>query len=112
MVCDIIIKIKKKNNNNNIDNLIEARRPDIIIVDKKEHKGLIIDIAVPGDVNVGEKEKEQVEKYQDLKREIARLWKLKRVEVVPIVIGALGCITKEFDRWIEKLGITYNVGVM
>ena len=94
------------------DYVIEARRPDIIIVDKKEHKGLIIDIAVPADVNVGEKEKEKVEKYQDLKREIARLWKLKRVEVVPIVIGALGCITKEFDRWIEKLGITCNVGVM
>ena len=99
-------------NNVQCDYVIEARRPDIIIVDKKEHKGLIIDIAVPADVNVGEKEKEKVEKYQDLKREIARLWKLKRVEVVPIVIGALGCITKEFDRWIEKLGITCNVGVM
>ena len=35
--------------------MIEARRPDIIVVDKKEHKGLIIDIAVPPDVNVGEK---------------------------------------------------------
>ena len=40
------------------------------------------------------------------------MWKLKKVEVVPAVIGALGSVTKGFDRWIEKLGITSNVGVM
>ena len=34
------------------------------------------------------------------------------VEVIPVVIGALGSVTKEFDGWIEKLGITSNVGVM
>ena len=53
-----------------------------------------------------------MENYQYLKREIERLWKLKKVEVVPVVIGALGSVTKGFDRWIEKLGITSNVGVM
>ena len=42
-------------NNVQCDNVIDARRPDIIIVDKKAHKGLIIDIAVPAEVNVGEK---------------------------------------------------------
>ena len=34
------------------------------------------------------------------------------VEVVPVVTGALGSVTKGFDRWIEKLGIPFNVGVM
>ena len=34
------------------------------------------------------------------------------IEVVPVVIGALGSLTKKFDRWIEKLGITNNVGIM
>ena len=52
-----------------------------------------------------------MEKYQDLKREIERLRRLKMVEVVPAVIGALGSVTKEFDGWIEKLRITNNVGV-
>ena len=42
------------------------------------------------------------EKYQDLKRKIKRLWKLKKVEVVPVVIGALGCVKKEFETWVEK----------
>ena len=34
------------------------------------------------------------------------------VEVVPVVIGALGSFTKGFEGWIEKIGIHLNVGVM
>ena len=93
-------------------NLIDARRHDLIVIDKKEQKGIIIDIAVPADVRVEEKEKEKVEKYQDLKKEIKRLWKLGNVEIVPVVVGALGSVSAEFERWMGKLGITCNVGVM
>ena len=101
VLCDINIQC---------DNLIETRRPDLIVIDKKEQKGIIIDIAVPADVRVEEKEK--VEKYQDLKREIRSLWKLRNVEIVPVVIGALISVSAESDRWIGKPGITCNVGVM
>ena len=92
--------------------MIEARRPGIILIDKKERKGIKIDIAVPADIRVRKKEREKVEKYQDLKKEIGRLWRLKMVEIVPVVIEALGSVTKEFDGWIEKLRITNNVGVI
>ena len=78
----------------------------------KEHKEIIIEIAVPDNVIVGEKELEKVQKHQELKRGIGRLWKLKHVEVVPVVLGALGSVTKDFERWIRKLGIAYNIGVM
>ena len=61
------------NINVNCYNVIEARRPDIILIDKKERKRIIIDTAVPADVRVGEKEREKMEKYQDLKNEIGRL---------------------------------------
>ena len=67
---------------------------------------------MPDDVRVGEKELEKVEKYQELKREIGRLWKLKHVEVVPVVIGAHGSVTKDSERWIRKLGRAYNIGVV
>ena len=93
-------------------NLIDARRHDLIVINKKEQKGIIIDIAVPADVRVKEKEKEKVEKYQDLKKEIKRLWKLGNVEIVPVVVGALGSVSAEFERWMGKLGITCNVGVI
>ena len=73
---------------------------------------MIIDIAVPDHVGVGEEELEKVEKCQELKREIGRWWKFKHVELVPVVTGALGSVTKFFDRWIRKLEIAYNIGVM
>ena len=75
------------------DNVIEARRPDIVVIDKKERVCLIVDIAVPADGRVEEKEQEKVEKYQGLKREIGRMWEIRKVQVVPVVIGALGSVS-------------------
>ena len=57
------------------DHVIEARRPDIVVVKKETSECLLIDIAVSGDVRVERKEDEKVEKYRDLCRELGRLWK-------------------------------------
>ena len=88
------------------DNLIEARQPDLIVIDKKEQKEMIIDIAVPADIRMEKKEKEKLEKQQNLKKEIRRLWKLRNVEIVTVLIRALGGVSVEFGGWIGKLGIT------
>ena len=57
----------------------------------------IIDVAIPGDCRIHEKEIEKIEKYQNLKVELKRLWSLKKVGVVPVVVGALGYISKSFS---------------
>ena len=49
----------------------------------------IIDVACPFDTRVSAKEKEKIDKYQDLKREITRIWKCAEVVVVPVIIWAL-----------------------
>ena len=94
------------------DNVIEARRPDLILVDKKAKSCLIIDVAIPGDCRIREKEIEKIEKYHNLKRELKRVWSLKKVEVVPVVVGALGYISKGFSGWMDTLGIKLNVGMV
>ena len=94
------------------DNVIEARRPDLILVGKKAKSCVIIDVAIPGDCKINEKEIEKFEKYQSLKRKLKSLWSLKEVEVVPVVVGALGCIRKGFSRWMDTLGIKLNVGMV
>ena len=53
------------------DNMIKARRPYIANLHKKEKKCMIVDVAVPGDCRINEKEK--IDKYQDLRREVSRL---------------------------------------
>ena len=85
------------------DHVIKARRPDI--VNKQERKCTIIDITVPADIRICEKENEKVEKYQDLKREVARMWNMRTVQVVPIVVGSLGSVTKNLDKWRGKLNV-------
>ena len=52
------------------DHVIEARRPGLILIKKEENNCTIVDFAIPYDTRIEQKEKEKVEKYQDLKREI------------------------------------------
>ena len=63
-----------------------------------------MDIAVPGDSNVRQKETEKYEKYQDLAREIKRIWK-SRAKVVLVVVGALASVSKKLAGHLEQLGI-------
>ena len=55
-----------------------------VVVEKENNKAIIVDIASPWDHRVYEKEGEKIEKYQDLKREIGRLWGIRHLEVVPV----------------------------
>ena len=87
------------------DHIIEARRPDIVVVEKKL---ITVDVASPWDRRVYEKESEKVEKYQHLKREIRKLWDVRRVEVVPLVVDALGAVSKRLDTWLDTLEVTIN----
>jgi len=64
---------------------------------------MIIDIAVPGDYRVKEKESEKIGKYHDLPLESTRLWKTSTI-VIPIVIGALGASHQTVD-WMALLGV-------
>ena len=90
----------------------KARRPDLILVDKKVKSCLIIDVAISGDCRILEKEIKKIEQNQNLKRELKRLRSLKKVEVVPVVVGALGCFSKSFSGWMDTLGIILNVGMV
>ena len=72
------------------DNVIEARRPNLILVEKKTKSCVIMDVSIPGDCSIREKEIEKIEKYQNLKGELKRLCSLKKVEVVPVIVGTLG----------------------
>ena len=64
----------------------------------------IIDVAIPGDGRIKEKELEKISKYQDLKIEIERLWE-KQATVVPIVIESLGAIPRDLRTHLRMIGL-------
>ena len=68
----------------------------------KEPTGLIIDIAVPRDENIQDKELEKIDKYQSLKIELEQLWKVK-IMVIPVVVGALGAIADRLPGWLAQI---------
>ena len=85
------------NNNNNTEN-----RPDIIIKNKKEKICTLIDVAIPTDKNVVQKEAEKKLKYKGLCIEIKRLWNLK-CTIIPIIIGATGIVTRSLRKNLEDI---------
>ena len=84
------------------DRVIPARRPDIVVLDKEERKLTIIDVAVPSDANIKDKETEKITKYQDLKIELQRMWNVK-ARVVPVVVGALGATSPGIEKHLDNI---------
>ena len=56
------------------------------------------------DHRINLKESEKKDKYLDLARELKKLWN-REVTIVPIVIGALGTITKILLKGLEDLEV-------
>ena len=90
------------------DHVIEAWRPDLVVVDKKRRTRKIIYFAVPGDRKIEEKEKEKIGKHQDLRRELQKIWNVK-VKIIPLVVGSLGAIPRPFDIRLKENGITAEI---
>ena len=79
------------------DHIIEAHRPDIVVIDKAKNHCQIIDFAVPYDSRVEQKELEKKEKYHNLARELKNICIMKAI-VTPVVIGALRAIPKKLKK--------------
>ena len=86
------------------DHVISARRPYLIIINKKKKMKIckVVDFAVPAGHRIKLKESEKRDKYLDLARELKKLWNMK-VTIIPIVIGAFGAVTKGLLKGLEDL---------
>ena len=86
------------------DHLIRARRPSLIIINKKKRTCKIVDFAVPADHRIKLKECEKKDKYLDLVRELKRLWNILET-IISIVIGAFDTVTKGQQKGLEDLEV-------
>ena len=77
---------------------IAANKPDIIVRDHTNQKCQIIDMAVPSDRNTSVKVVEKLSKYKDL-----------GTETIQVVIGALGVINKEVEKYVDKIPGTGSI---
>ena len=71
----------------------------------KERTCKIINFAVPGDSRTEEKERDKIERYQELGRELQKIWNVK-ARIIPLVVSSLGAIPKTFGNRLKQIGIT------
>ena len=84
--------------------MLSAHNPDIVVVNKEEASIQIIDFAVPAGCNVTSREAEKFKKYRDLSIELMSLWK-RKCEIIPVVVGCLGCVTHALKSNLKKLRV-------
>jgi hypothetical protein len=69
---------------------------------------MLIDVAIPGDRNVIQKEAEKMLKYKDLIIETQHMWDVKS-RVIPVIIGATGTISKSFRKYVSNIPGNHEV---
>jgi hypothetical protein len=122
---DCLTQAPKINNNNNNNNKVQSaledsnyklhydrsvitartvhnNRPDIrvVIPDKTTKETHSIDVAIPNSHNLSTIT-EKLQKYTDLKEEFVRIWKLKMVYTIPLVLSTTGTITNKLHEILE-----------
>ena len=65
------------------DNSVEARRSDPILANKKKNSCSMIDVAIPAVVTLHDKVIEKTENYQDLKKYSGRIFRMRKIWVIP-----------------------------
>ena len=94
IIWDFEFKTRKKT---------RARRPDLILEDRKNKKIFIVDMACPMEENIEEKRREKLTKYGQLAFEMRERRRGYEVTIVPLVIGCLGGGGNNALKELEKL---------
>ena len=81
-------------------------RPDIVVWDRKEKLCTVIEVSCPADVNISFKISEKENIYGQLLRNLQLLYPDYKFTFIPIIIGALGYVSKCLSGNLEKLGFS------
>jgi hypothetical protein len=76
--------------------------PDIIIKNRKEKTCILIDVAIPVDTNVTQKEAGKKLKYKSLCTEVQRMWNMKCL-TIPVITRATRKITKGLKKNLQAM---------
>jgi len=80
----------------------------MIIKNKKEKICTLIDVAIPADRNVVQKEAEKKFQYKSLCIQIQRMWNMK-CTIVSVIIGATGIVMRSLRKNLEAVPGKYSI---
>ena len=97
ILCDVTIQT---------DHVIEARRPNMVIIDKTNNECIIIRFAF--DSEIEERIRDKMKGYNDLKRELKKILDMS-AKLIPVVVGALGMTPKKLEQRLSDIGIETRI---
>ena len=93
------------------DREVTANIPDMIIKNKTKKTCIFIDVAIPAERNVMQKEAEKKLKYRSLCMEIRRMWNMKYM-IIPVIIGATGIATRGLKKVLKAIPGKYSIDTL
>ena len=63
---------------------------------------MLIEVSVPNDFGLSATKIRKMRKYQDLKNEVKRTWKLNKSEIIPVIVGVTGMINKILTEYLKS----------
>ncbi|CAG4948141.1 unnamed protein product [Colias eurytheme] len=90
------------------DKTIHFNRPDITLVNKITKTAYLIDVTIPNTHNIQKSISEKLHKYTELKEEILRIWNLRTVYIIPIVLSCTGVIPTNLHHSLKLLDLPKN----
>ena len=73
---------------------MSTKRADLTLINKKKRTYYLMYFVIPKNHWIRMKEREKIDQYLDLARELKKPWNMK-VSVIPVVAGELGTLTGE-----------------
>jgi hypothetical protein len=77
---------------------IQHNRPDIIILNKQQKQGYLLDIAVPNSHNITQTYNTKINKYLEFSVAMRNLWSLEKISILPLTISATGTAPQSLSK--------------
>lgn len=88
------------------DRHIPNNIPDIVLTLKEEKSTYMIDVAIPLGPNINKTYSEKISKYLPLADEIKIMWRMNKVKIIPVILGATGEIPVTLHKSLRDLQLS------
>ena len=94
--CDKYVKTANK---------VKKNRPDITIWDTQKKICQIVEVSVPLDMNLSQVREDKESKYLPLISQMQQMYNNYKIEVIPVLVGAMGSIPHGLKQNLQRIGI-------
>ena len=86
-------------------NKVEYNRSNVVIWNRETKVCHLVEISVPLDINISNRQVVKRDKYMPLVSEMQQLYRNYTFKIIPVIVGCIGAIPKSLEQNLKKLGL-------